>query len=119
MDPHLYRNTGVAGLGFFFLVAGVIAWLWVGRRRFNRRNIAGIEEFSSYSWMVLTKAVEKVLRVGAVLAVVSGLMLMGRAASSNMSSLASGRSATSASGAAAAKGKPDKRLDRRSPLQPK
>lgn len=116
MDPNLYRNTGAAGLGFLILVAGAIAWLWVGRRRFNRRNVAGIEEFSSYGRMVLTKLWEKIFRVCAVLAVISGLMLMGRAVSSNMGSLASSRNANSPS-SAPAKGNHDKRLERRSPLQ--
>jgi DNA helicase-2/ATP-dependent DNA helicase PcrA len=35
-------------LGAMLLLVGAVTWLWVGRRRFRRRNIAGMEEFGGY-----------------------------------------------------------------------
>lgn len=98
MDPNLTHNAGVAGLGSVLLLSGVAVWLWVGRQRFRRRNVAGIEEFNGYGEMLLTKVFEKFLRICAVLAVVSGLLLMARAVGSNMTSLASSRTSKSISG---------------------
>jgi hypothetical protein len=73
MDPNLIRNAGTAGLGLAVLLAGLATWVWVGRRRFQRRNIAGIEEFSSYGAMILTAGFEKLMRIVAALAVIAGL----------------------------------------------
>lgn len=99
-------------------MGGAIAWFWVGRQRFRRRNEAGIEEFASYGGMLLTKVLEKLLRLCAVVAVLAGLALMARAVNSNMASLASARKAASPS-SAPAEANQDKRPDRRSPLQGK
>ena len=94
MDPNLIRNAGTAGLGLAVLLAGLAAWFWVGRRRFQRRNNAGIEEFGSYGTMILTAGFEKLTRIVAALAVIAGLLLSARAVNSNQSSLALTRSAS-------------------------
>lgn len=94
MDPNLIRNAGAAGLGLATLLAGLATWFWIGRRRFQRRNIAGVEEFGSYGAMLLTAGFEKLLRIVAALAILAGLLLMARGVNSNQSSLASTRPAS-------------------------
>ena len=38
----------LALIGILTTPAGVALLMWAGRRRFNRRNFAGVQEFSSY-----------------------------------------------------------------------
>lgn len=35
--------------GFGFIAAGGLLRFAIGRRRFNRRNVAGLQQFASYS----------------------------------------------------------------------
>lgn len=46
-----------------FAIAGIAGKHMVQRRRFYRRNLAGIEEFRSYGAMVATRALEGVLDI--------------------------------------------------------
>ena len=45
--------------GIIFLGFGAMGSWFVGRRRFNRRNFAGVEEFRSYVRMLLVTLLEK------------------------------------------------------------
>jgi len=96
MENHLWQNTGMATLGLILLGAGIWVWMFVGRRRFMRRNIAGIEEFNGYGGMLVTRFAEKGLRVFAVLLVLGGFGLM-------MSGVSRNQAKPSAGDAAAAK----------------
>jgi hypothetical protein len=61
-------------LAIVFTPAGIGLIAWSGRRRFGRRNFAGIEEFSSYSHAVGSRLIEGFVdRVG-VLALATGLL---------------------------------------------
>lgn len=60
--------------GIIFLCAGGYGMYWTGKRSFERRNVAGIEEFSSYGQALGTRAVEKVVRIGSLLAIALGAM---------------------------------------------
>jgi hypothetical protein len=44
--------------GIFLLVAGAAVQYKIGKRRFSRRSLAGLEWFSSYRRAVLTRLVE-------------------------------------------------------------
>jgi hypothetical protein len=44
--------------GISLLLAGAAIRYKIGKRRFNRRNLAGLEWFSSYRRAVLTRLVE-------------------------------------------------------------
>jgi hypothetical protein len=118
MDPNLTSNAGAAGVGLSLLCVGAVAWLFVGRRRFRRRNLAGVEEFSSYGQMLLIKVVERLLRIGAAGLVLLGFLVMARAVNNNMSSLASSRAEKRVDDHQG-EAKPQGSLDKRSPLQPK
>ena len=67
-------------MGIFLFIGiallGVVAYLniWLGRRKFNRRNDAGIEEFSGgYNGYLKTKAIEGAVFVGGVLTGLAGV----------------------------------------------
>lgn len=49
--------------GIIFLCAGIYGVYWTGKRSFERRNVAGIEEFASYGKALGTRAIEKMVRI--------------------------------------------------------
>lgn len=58
----------LAGLAILLIPAGLVLMVWTSRRRFNRRNFAGVEEFSSYGQSVGSRLVEGLVdRVGILL----------------------------------------------------
>ena len=52
--------------GIVFMIIGVAAWLFVGRRKFYRTNQSGIEQFRNYKSSVFNNLFETiVLLIGA------------------------------------------------------
>lgn len=47
-------------IGITFLIFGIMLIYWINRRKFNRRGIAGVEEFRSYENAVLIKLIERI-----------------------------------------------------------
>jgi preprotein translocase subunit SecG len=47
-------------IAFIFLVPGVILLFWINKRKFNRRNVAGLEGFSSYEKSLVVRLLEKI-----------------------------------------------------------
>lgn len=60
--------------GVLFLLFGVLGLYLVSRRQFYRRNVAGVEEFSSHSAMIGAQLLEKVIRIASWLLVVFGII---------------------------------------------
>jgi hypothetical protein len=54
-------------------VLGLAGLLFVNRRAFYRRNVAGLEEFDGYSRMLLTRFVERVIRIVSWLCLLGGI----------------------------------------------
>lgn len=98
MDPNLAQNAGAAALGVLVLFVGLLGWIWVGRRQYRRRNSAGIEEFSGYGGMLVSKGNERLVRLFCALAVIAGLLLMARAVKTNMANHAVAKHANSLRG---------------------
>lgn len=48
----------------------------IGRRRFNRRGVAGLQQFSSYRRFVVTTTLEMILMIVANLCGLAGLFLL-------------------------------------------
>ncbi|MBN1461649.1 MAG: hypothetical protein JXA57_19125 [Armatimonadetes bacterium] len=70
MQPWLAPLTGLAIL---LIPAGLALLIWANRRRFKRRNFAGVEQFSSYGQSVGSRILEGLVdRIG-VLLFASGL----------------------------------------------
>lgn len=59
-------------VGIIFICAGGYGVYWTGKRSFERRNLAGIEEFASYGKALGTRAFEKLVRIAAGVAMVIG-----------------------------------------------
>jgi hypothetical protein len=62
--------------GLFFLVAGVAGSLWVGRRKFYRRNAAGVERFKSYGGAVAANLIEKIVVAVSAVSVMAGALVV-------------------------------------------
>lgn len=63
-------------LGIVLLIGGISLWYLINRRRFNRRNFAGLEEFSSYekSWFVTF--LERIGKLVALALVIFGCLFL-------------------------------------------
>ena len=62
--------------GIIFLGFGAMGSWFVGRRRFNRRNFAGVEEFRSYAGMLLITLLEKCVSILCWFLVLYGISML-------------------------------------------
>ena len=62
----------VASIILFFL--GCFGVFWIRKRAFDRRNIAGVEEFKSYGTSLLTRVLEKIAYLCSWLFIISGVV---------------------------------------------
>jgi cbb3-type cytochrome oxidase subunit 3 len=63
-------------VGFIFFIGGAFGLYWTGKRAFYRRNSAGIQEFNSYSEALVTNALESIVRIGSLIGIVLGVMMI-------------------------------------------
>jgi hypothetical protein len=63
-------------LGLLLITLGLSLRYHIGKRRFKRRNIAGLQGFSSYSRALLIAFLEKIGNCVGLLAFLSGLLLL-------------------------------------------
>lgn len=70
-------DTRVMFYGFILMLIGIVIRYIIGRRRFNRRTIAGTEGFSSYEKAVFVTFSERIMMLVAKLLLVGGLLLIG------------------------------------------
>jgi len=83
MFNHL-TDTTTAALGLALLMAGLTAFYFVGRMRFMRTNVAGVEEFRGFAVMLLTRFFERALQLAGLAAVIAGFALMYTGVHNNM-----------------------------------
>ena len=62
-------------LGILLLFFGLFLRYIISRRRFNRRSIAGIQGFKSYSYAIITLTIEKLANALALLCILLAIML--------------------------------------------
>ena len=62
--------------GMLLLLIGFIIRYHIGRRRFNRRGIAGLQHFKSYACAVFTTLVENLCQFFATLCIISAVVLL-------------------------------------------
>lgn len=60
-------------VGIVFLALGVAIILWTNQRAFNRRNVAGVQEFNSYGHSLLIRTLERFGRIAAWLFILAGV----------------------------------------------
>lgn len=71
------KNLGLIKiLGVVLLIVGIVVRYWIGRRRFNRRNFAGVEIFDSYGKAVVTKGFERFARILAAICIFFGIIFL-------------------------------------------
>jgi hypothetical protein len=63
-------------LGIVLLIVGIVVRYWVGRRRFNRRNFAGVEIFDSYGKAVIARGFERFVSFLATICVLFGIIFL-------------------------------------------
>ena len=62
--------------GLILLAIGIFLRYWVGKRKFNRRAITGVETFKNYESSVLNRSVEWLARLFAIVCIVLGVGLL-------------------------------------------
>ena len=63
-------------MGILALSIGIFIWFWINKRQFNRRNVAGLEGFSSYEKSVIVRLLEKIGRWVAFLLILAGIVFL-------------------------------------------
>jgi len=58
------------------IATGLFIRYHIGRRRFNRRGIGGLQQFSSYGKAVVITAIEKLANFLALLCLIAGVLLI-------------------------------------------
>jgi len=56
------------------LVLGLIIRYLIAERQFKRRNVAGLQQFSSFSQGLFTTAIEWIMKVMALLMIILGIV---------------------------------------------
>jgi hypothetical protein len=62
--------------GWLLLAIGLFIRYYIGRRRFNRRGIAGLQQFSSYRKAVMVMLMERLILFIGNLSLSAGLFLL-------------------------------------------
>ena len=71
----LFLSTGYTNhYGSLLLITGLFIRYQIGRRRFNRRSITGVQIYSSYIKAILTSIIETLLNIVGALFIVAGII---------------------------------------------
>jgi preprotein translocase subunit SecG len=62
-------------IAFIFLIPGLLLLFWINKRKFNRRNVAGLEGFSSYENSLVVRFLERIGKWLAYAMIVISLLL--------------------------------------------
>lgn len=62
--------------GIIFIATGLAARFFIGRRKFNRRNVAGIEEHINYSSALGNAVFDKIISITGFIVIALGIMLI-------------------------------------------
>jgi len=68
---HLHINLAIVALLFI----GLLLRYWIGKRRFNRRNIAGLQQFKNYRQAVCASIIEKGINILGLLMLLAAIIL--------------------------------------------
>lgn len=70
----MWSNIDTGGLMLFCI--GLLLRLIIGRRRFNRKNLAGLQVFSSYFTSLVIQALESIINLLGLMLIFTGAVLM-------------------------------------------
>ena len=70
-----HDNYTVLILAIILFVAGLLIRYFIGRRRFNRRGVGGLQHFKSYNTSLIIPVMERVLNIIGTLMILAGIAL--------------------------------------------
>ncbi|QEC78590.1 molybdenum ABC transporter permease [Mucilaginibacter ginsenosidivorax] len=70
------HHNNIIPIGLLLLALGFTIRYQIGRRRFNRRGIGGLQQFSTYSKFIFIMTIERVIYFIATLCLWAGLFLL-------------------------------------------
>jgi hypothetical protein len=73
MKPH---DSHIIPCGLILLAIGLLIRYYIGKRRFNRRDIAGLQQFPTYGRAVFTTLWETLFLIIGNLCLLAGLFLL-------------------------------------------
>lgn len=62
-------------IAFIFLIPSLLLLFWINKRKFNRRNVAGLEGFASYEKSLVIRVLEKIGKWLAYAMIIISLLL--------------------------------------------
>lgn len=71
----MFITTSSGIFSIIFIIIGFFLYHWVNKRRFNRRNMAGVEGFKSYEQSVFIRLLEKIGKLLAYIFIILGIFL--------------------------------------------
>ena len=71
----MFITTSSGIFSIIFIIIGFFLYHWVNKRRFNRRNMAGVEGFKSYEQSVFIRFLEKIGKLLAYIFIILGIFL--------------------------------------------
>lgn len=72
----LNELTRIQVHGIYLLIAGLVIRFIVGRRRFNRRGVGGLQHFNSYIVDLIVMTIEWLFNLIGLLAIIMGVFLL-------------------------------------------
>ena len=63
-------------MGYILILLGAALLYFRRRNKFNRRNVAGVEEFKSFEHSVGNRVLERVMKIVAYLLIILGLIFV-------------------------------------------
>jgi hypothetical protein len=72
----LLIGIGTQVFGIIVVLVGFALRYWVNRRRFNRRNFAGLQTFNSYEQKVTVKLFERIVKLVGLGVIAFGIFLI-------------------------------------------
>ncbi|UIR57828.1 molybdenum ABC transporter permease [Sphingobacterium sp. SRCM116780] len=63
-------------IAIIVLLPGIFLLFWISKRKFNRRNVAGIEGFSSYEKSLFVRFLERIGKWLAYILIILGILLL-------------------------------------------
>lgn len=61
--------------GLIFFSVGLGGRFFIGRRKFNRRNVAGIEEYENYTSALANSAFDRITAIGSGILIIFGILM--------------------------------------------
>jgi hypothetical protein len=75
MKNLIHHTTHLTIYAIILLAIGLSLRYIIGKRRFNRRGVAGLQHFESYGVALFTTIIERVLNIIATLMIIGAIFL--------------------------------------------